>query len=535
MDDRIIIAGDIYSIDDAFEHATRHYQAGRLKEAEDIYLRILKCSPEHPRALHALGVINYRVGNGEAALELIGRAVTIKPGFADAHNNLGNILKDYGRVREAIASYKRALAAKPDFVMAHSNCLLAMHYLPDTTNEEAYLAAVAWGKQHCAAIPHRFFHGNDADPDRPLRIGYVSADFRRHPVWYFSEALFSNYDRNAFEIFCYSNSAKNDDVTNKLQGFVGHWRDIYGISDDKAAEIIHNDAVDILVDLSGHSSGHRLLIFASRPAPVQLTWLGYFGTTGMAAMDYVISDATTVPPGEELWFTEKVIRLSETRLCYTPPEYAPPIKPLPAAKRGYVTFGSFNNLAKITPEVVELWSMVLHAVAGSRLILKWLPLNDDFVRNCYLRQFAAQGIEADRIELRGWSAHGDMLNEYGDVDIALDPFPFSGGLTSCEALWMGVPVITMPGDQPISRQTTGFLTTTGLTGLIAENAGRYVAIAAGYAKDLDRLAQLRKDLRMRAAASPLCNGKRFSADMEQAYRNIWQQWCKKKQMITSGR
>lgn len=297
------------------------------------------------------------------------------------------------------------------------------------------------------------------------------------------------------------------------------------MSDADLAAQIRADGIDILVDLSGHTAGNRLTVFGRKPAPVQAAWLGYFNTTGVGAIDYVLMDAATVPEGGERWFTEEVVRLPEGRFCYAPPDYAPPVAPLPARARGHVTFGSFNNMAKVTPAVIELWAAVLQAVPGARLILKWKSLADAAECDRLRQAFAAHAIAPERLELRGPTPHREMLTEYGDVDIALDPFPFCGGLTSCEALWMGVPIVTLPGSRPVSRQTLGFLNQLDASELAAPSAARYVAIAAELAGDLDRLATLRADLRARMAGSSLCDGARFTRGLEAAYRTMWRRWC----------
>ncbi|MBV8749327.1 MAG: hypothetical protein JO103_06410, partial [Candidatus Eremiobacteraeota bacterium] len=424
------------------------------------------------------------------------------------------------------ASFERALALKPDYAEVRSNLLVLLNYDP-TIDDAGLLAAHRDYDRHvtgplaAAARPHV----NDRAPDRPLRVGYVSGDFARHPGGYFIAAVLAAHDRGAVEAYCYSGRAIEDDLTAQIRGHAAAWRSTIGVRDDDLAAQIRDDKIDILVDLSGHTAGNRLPVFGRKPAPVQVAWLGYFNTTGVAAIDYVLMDAATVPPGAEQWFSERVVRLPDGRFCYAPPDFAPPVAPLPAASRGQVAFGSFNNLSKVTPEVIALWSRVLGAVPGSRLVLKWKSLAD--AAECArLRQaFAAHGIDPGRLDLRGRSPHAEMLAEYGDVDIALDPFPFCGGLTSCEALWMGVPIFTLPGSRAVSRQTLGFLAQIGLAELSAETPERYVEIAAGLAGDLDRLATLRGGLRDRMASSPLCDGARFARGLEAAYRAMWRDWC----------
>ena len=314
-------------------------------------------------------------------------------------------------------------------------------------------------------------------------------------------------------------------MTERLRRAAAHWRAIVGASDAQAAALIARDEIDILVDLSGHTAGNRLRLFAGRAAPVQACWLGYFGTTGLAAMDYLVMDAQAIPPGEERWYREAIARLPQGRFCYAPPEDAPEVADPPRLRRTQATFGSFNNLAKISKEVIDLWAEVLRATPGSRLILKWSSLGDESVRSRIAAAFAAAGATPDRLELRGFSAHGDMLAQYADIDVALDPFPFGGGLTSCEALWMGVPIVTLAGDRPAGRETAGFLALVGRDDCVAASRADYVAIAAGLAADPARLADRRRSARARMARSPLCDGAAFASALEAAYRAMWTRWC----------
>jgi predicted O-linked N-acetylglucosamine transferase (SPINDLY family) len=285
------------------------------------------------------------------------------------------------------------------------------------------------------------------------------------------------------------------------------------------------DGIDMLVDLSGHTPGNRLAMFARKPAPVQLSWLGFWGTTGLSAIDYILSDATTIPEGEEDLYSESVFRLPVSRFCYRAPHFAPEPAPPPCLAGGAVTFGSFNNIRKLGSDVIQLWARVLHETPGARLLLKTSSLADAAVRGAVLAAFVDLGVTAERLILRGSTPHPDMLAEYADVDIALDPFPFSGGMTSCEALWMGVPVVTLPGRRAVSRQTLGFLRVIGLPELAAASADDYVRIASSLAPDLPRLAAIRRTLRQRMADSPLCDGAAFTRNLEAAYRTMWQAWC----------
>jgi predicted O-linked N-acetylglucosamine transferase (SPINDLY family) len=549
------------AVEQLLASALAHHQAGQLQEAEVGYRQVLDQEPGNCNALNLLGTLAYQTGHWEAAQDLISRAIKaqpdyaeaycnlgvlqegqarfveaaasyrlaieIEPGLVQAHHNLGKVLLEQGLAQEAVACFERVVAAKPDSAKDFSGLLCNLHYPSGITQ------ATLWQRHRefntrfahplsAAALPH----GRSNEPARRLRIGYVSADLRDHSVSFFFEPVLAAHLREQFEVVCYSGTTRPDAVTARLREHADLWRDTPTLSDADMADLIRQDRIDILVDLSGHTLGNRLLVFARKPAPVQVSWLGYIDTTGLDAIDYGIWDAFTVPPGNERWFSEKVVRLAHGRFCYAPPDYAPEVAPLPALQRGHVTFGCFNNPAKISPETIALWAKLLHAVPHSHLLLKMTSLSDAQVRQHYLDLFSATGIATERIELRGASAHAEMLAEYGDMDIALDPFPFSGGLTSCEALWMGVPVITLPGELPASRQTLGYLSLLQLGSLAADSEESYLNNAAELGRDLDYLQLLRQTLRQKMRTSPLCDATAFTHELEQAYRQMWQTWCK---------
>jgi protein O-GlcNAc transferase len=533
------------------------WRRGDLAEAIICYERALSLKPNFVEALNNLGAVLAELGRPADAVNAYRQALALKPDFAHAHNNLGNALMDQGlldeamasfaralahkpdytdvysnvglaltdqgRLDDAIASFEQALALKPDYTDAHSNLLMSQHYADSVSNAERLAAARRFNDSLKERTPARNFV-NDPARARRLRIGYVSGDFREHPVGYFLARVLEAHDRAAVETFCYSNALKADAMTLRLQSAAGHWRGIAGMADADAAAMIIGDRIDILVDLAGHTGKNRLPLFALRPAPVQASWLGYYGTTGLDAMDYLLMDEAAVPLGEERDYSETVMRVPFGRFCYAPPDYAPALGDSPSLQKGFVTFGSFNNLTKMGPKVVALWADVLRAAPGSRLLLKWKSLDDSHVRQGVLATFEAAGIAAERLELRGFSPHAEMLAQYNEIDVALDPFPFGGGLTSCEALWMGVPVVTLPSDRPASRQTAGFLGLVGLGDCIAASQQDYVACAVAMAGDRGRLSELRHMLRPRMAASPLCDGALFTPTLEAAYRQMWTQW-----------
>jgi protein O-GlcNAc transferase len=512
------------------DHAAAHYGLGgvltarrRTAEAIQSLQRAIALRPEVPEASTALANLLQAQGRLEPAEAAYRRVVALRPDAAEACMNLAMALQSQGRAAEAMALFERAALLAPDKAEARDAWLCGLSYQSEVSPEALAAEHRRWAERF--GPRPQVAHANDRDPDRPLRIGYVSGDFRRHPVGWFLAPVLEAHDPARFELFCYSSDERRDAMTGRLRAAARSWREIAGMDDEAAAALVEADRIDILVDLSGHTPGNRLGVFARRPAPVQAAWLGYAATTGLSAIDYLVMDPGTAPPGAEAWCSEALVRLPRTRFCYGPPADAPEPGPPPSIARGQVTFGSFNNLVKIGPETVALWARVLAAVPGARLVLKWSSLADPGVRRRIQALFAEAGAPEDALELRGFSPHARMLAEYGDIDIALDPLPFCGGLTSCEALWMGVPVVTWPGDRFASRQSFAFLRTLGLDDLAAASAEDYVAIAAALAGDLGRRGALRTQLRGRLAASPLGDAGRFTLDLEAAYRRMWRDGC----------
>lgn len=496
----------------------------RHAEAVSSCRRALALRPDHAAAHRNLGGLLRDQGRLTEARASFQQALALDPGDAGAHANFANLLVDEGRADAAAESYQRALALQPHDMAAHSGLLMSQHYRTDISPAAHLAEALRFGERFDGLASRRDFP-NDRTPARRLRIGYVSGDFREHPVGYFLPNALEAHDRRAVQIFCYANDAKVDAVTERLKRATDGWRAIAGMADAEAAALIAQDEIDILVDLSGHTAKNRLRLFALRPAPVQASWLGYFGTTGLAAIDYLVMDATAVQPGEERWYREAIARLPHGRFCYAPPRDAPAVAPPPSRLRGHVTFGSFNNLAKLNAHVVRLWAEVLNAVPDARLVLKWRSLDDEGVRRRLADAFTAAGVAEGRLELRGFSPHLDMLAQYADIDIALDPLPFGGGLTSCEALWMGAPIVTLAGDRPAGRQTAAFLDSIGFGDGVARSLPEYVARAAALAADPVRLADMRAGARQRMARSPLCDGALFAPALEAAFRQMWIRWC----------
>lgn len=472
------------------------------------------------------GNVLQTTGDLSGALASFRRAIQVAPNSASAWNNLGGTLTLTGDFVGARDCFRTALRYNPGYYEAFSNLLMALNYDPGVGESELHAEHRRFGDSLAKHLPAASVpYANAAIPLRPLRVGYVSADFGRHPTGYFLQPVLEAHDRQSVVPYCYSGRITEDDLTKRLRDHAATWRSVVGMDDSAMAELIRNDGIDVLVDLSGHTAGNRLPVFHLAPAPVQVSWLGYFNTTGVAAIRAILMDEATVPSGCERWFTEEVIRLPGGRFCYTPPEYAPEVANSPLCRLGHPTFGSFNNLAKLTAPTVRLWSALLQQVGDARLVLKWKSLADAGIRRGVLDAFAAEGIDVRRIELRPASPHTTMLAEYGDIDIALDPIPFGGGLTSYEAMWMGVPVVTLPGVRPVSRQTAALLHALGLDALACDSSERFLYTAADLAADATRLAELRSTLRGRMASSPVCDGPAFTRNLEAAYRDLWGRWC----------
>jgi predicted O-linked N-acetylglucosamine transferase (SPINDLY family) len=500
-------------------------ELGQPDEAVACYRRALELEPDFAEVYSNLGNVFHEEGNIEEALACCRRAVELQPAYAKAHNHLGNALMDQGRVEEADAAYRQALAIEPGMAVARSNLLLCQHYRPGTSLARLADDHAEWNRRHAAPLAGDLLpHANRRDPDRVLRLGLVSADFRRHPVGYFLVRPLESLPRAECRVYCYSTGFRSDPLTARIQAAADVWRPLPGMSDERLAQQIRDDQIDILFDLAGHTAHNRLLTFARKPAPIQITWMGYVGTTGLSAMDYILADRYEIPPQSEVYYCERVLRMPDGYVCYDPPADAPGVSPLPALEQGSVCFASFNNPAKITPQVIAVWAAILKRVPGSRLVLTFRGLDRPAVAERFLALFAAEGIEPSRVELSGWSTHLELLAQYQRVDLALDPWPYNGGLTTCEALWMGVPVVTCPGETFAGRHALAHLSNVGLTETIAADLAEYADLAVTLAGDLPRLAAIRSRLRSQMAAGPLCDGPRFAAQLMRLLRGVWKEW-----------
>lgn len=535
------------------------YQRGRFDESRELLLKALTVRPDFPEALNNLGLTLKALGRFPEAVKKFQEAIRIRPHYTAAFNNLGNVLKERGqteaaincynaalninpdipnvlgnlavalhqqsRVDEAIDVYRRALELVPGNRILHSNFLYALGYTASASEKEITDAHIAFGRQFDRPAGEIPPHTNDPSPERRLRIAYVSGDFRQHAMAALIEPVLANHDPAAVEVFCYSEVRREDQVTARFKTLVPHWRRTLGLSDADMAAQIRTDGIDIAIDLSGHTAANRLTALALKPAPVQVGWFGYPGTRGLAAIDYVLGCPGYPAEGDDTLFVERIWRLPHTERCYLPPDDAPVVAPPPCERNGAITFGCYNNPTKASETVFRLWAEILHAVPGSRLVLKYAGLDEEARQQALREQFAAMGIAPKRLGLVGASPFRVFLGAFADIDLALDPFPFTSGSTTAHSLWMGVPVVTMEGRRLVSRLSSQILRAADLGELVADSPEAYRGIALGLARRPDRLTALRAGLRARMQASPLLDHATFVRDLEAAYRGMWQAWC----------
>jgi protein O-GlcNAc transferase len=501
--------------------------AGRLDQAAAAYRQALTIKLNYPQAHNNLGNVLRETGEFDQAEGAYRDALFFKPDYAHARSNLANVLKDMGRLDEAIDAHRLALENAPTSAEIHSNLILTLYYAPDADAGAILSECRRWNTRHAEPLRGRIrAHSNDRSQTRPLRVGFVSPDLRMHSVAYFLLPLLEASDKKTFHATCYATTNTTDAVMDRLRVASDAWCSLVGLSDDAAAQRIRDDRIDVLVDLSGHGANNRLLMFARKPAPVQAAYLGFIGTTGLATIDYRLTDSLVDPSGTESFCTERLVRLPETAWCFAPLSGSPSVAQLPAVTRGYVTFGSFNSLAKVTPDVLDCWARILEQVPGSRLRLKGVALRAAEVVARTRRFFIERSIGPERLELL-IDDHSQLqhLSQYDHVDIALDTFPYPGMATTCEALWMGIPVITLAGSHHRSRVGASLLTNAGLPELVAPTPDAYVQFAATLGADLSRLANLRTTMRERMQQSALMDAKSFAHAFESSLSDVWRNWC----------
>ncbi len=518
------------------DSARSHYElgnalvaAGRANEAIVCFRQAVRLDPKDANAHSNLGYVLNRAKRFEEAKQCFLNALTLDPELVEARNNLGGILQMQGQLRPAMEAYERAMRLAPEQLYVFSNYLTCLNYHDQADPEDVF-------KQHRnfsklipgASKAAKAIEILQPDPERRLRIGYVSADLRYHSVAFFIAPVLEQHDRRLFEVTCYANVAEPDANTQRLKALSDNWRDIAELSDAEVAAWIRRDAIDILIDLSGHTVGNRLPVFNQRPAPVQVTYLGYPNTTGLESIDYRLTDALTDPPGRsDRLHSEKLVRLDGGFLCFQPLDSCPEISESKASDAGGgIVFASFNELLKITAPTVSAWCQILARTPGSELMIKGTTLEDEGTRQLVVDRFAAQGLPPERLQLIGRTPTlEEHLDLYNGVDIALDTFPYNGTTTTCEALWMGLPVVSQSGDVHASRVGLSLLSSVGLGDLVAKNMGEYVKKAEILAADHERRLQLRKDLRKRMLSSALMDSQSVTRHIESAYRDMWRHAC----------
>ncbi|MDM8563080.1 tetratricopeptide repeat protein, partial [Candidatus Marithioploca araucensis] len=511
-----------------------YYNLGRVRQEQGQTDHALACwkraleflKPDDAKSYFKVGYMLKEQGKLTEAIAYYQEALTLEPDLNEAHAELGNTFKDKGLINEAIEHLRRLLEIKPT-ANAQTALLGTLNYSPDDDQAAIFSECKRFNEEYAIPLAASIKpHLNDRNPQRRLKIGYVSPDFRRHSVAKFIEPVLAHHDHEQYEIFCYYNHAKTDDVTQRLQEYADNWFNCVDMrSDEKLADRIRQDQIDILVDLAGHTKGDRLFVFAKKPAPIQVSYLGYPNTTGLTAIDYRITDAYRDPEEtSEQFSSESLIRIPGY-YCYNPTENSPPVNECPCIQNGYITFTSFNNYAKMNPTVLALWAEVLNTIADSKLLIKTKTLSDEATKEALKEQFAQLGIAPERLILEGWDSFTNYLKRYHQTDIGLDPYPYNGGTMTCEALWMGIPVVTLVGKTHASRMGLSILSTIGLTELIAYTPEEYVDICVKLANDTDYLQKLRAEIRERMQASPLMDGAGLTHQLEKEYRKMWEKWC----------
>ena len=488
------------------------HDQGKLKEAIEAYKKALSITPDYAKAYNNMGNALKEQGQLKGAIKSYQNALTLKPDYAEAYYNMGNALKDQGALEEAIEAYKKTLSMKPDYAEAFSNFIFCL----DSTifeNAELYNEIASAFDEYSSAKVGKKFQNKSYSGSRKIRLGFVSGDLRDHPVGYFSESLFKYIDQANFELVVYNNSTKISKQTNLLRQFTKEWRIIKGVPDNEVAEIIHNDKIDILIDLSGHTALNRLPVFAYRPCAIQATWLGYFGSTCLSEMDYILGDRFVLPVGTENHFSEKFALLPQTYICFSAPDFDIPVGPTPAKANKFITFGCFNNVRKINENVIKIWSEILMKTAKSKMIFKGTGYTGD-EKETIIRHFRNFQIDPNRIAFERESPRRILLESYHNVDIGLDPFPYTGGTTTCEALWMGVPTVTKKGTTFLTNIGQTIAINSGYQHLCTDSSDEYIDIAVGLTKDVEKLNRDRLERRALVLKSPLFDGEHFAAEFE---------------------
>ena len=538
-----------------------YQDCGELKKALECYERVLENQPDHYKVLNNAGNIYRNIGKTDKSLDYLKRSIEIRPDYTIGINNLGNVYLAEGEITKAIKTYEKVLNIDPNHTLAlnnlgncyvknlevskgveyyrrsllneqsdshlRSNLLFGLHYESSNSTEMIFNEHLKWNSIYKKDAKHLF--SNSKIKGRKIKLGFVSPDFRAHSVSYFFFPLLETLNRTIFEIYCFADIYHPDWMTGKIKSNTDHWFNVTGLSHEDTAGIIRTHEIDILIDLAGHTKGNRLLTFTLKPAPVQISWLGYPDTTGLSAIEHRFVDEYTDPPGvSDKRSAEKLVRLDGGFHCYEPPPDTPPVSELHAKKTNSITFGSFNNTSKVTEEVIRVWSRILKEIPDSKIILKSLQLADENVCKRYMDEFIKNGCFSSQVKLISYCSNlQEHFKLYENIDIGLDPFPYNGTTTTFEALWMGVPVLTLEGDRHCGRVGFSILKGLGMNDFIAGDIDDYVSRAVSISADIDRLELIRKELRPRLKKSDFCNKEKFALKFEEGLTSIWEQWCDK--------
>ncbi len=506
-----------------FNLGNAFHMAGRLPAAESAFRKAIELLPGHADAHVNLGVVLAEGGLKDKADACFRKAISLNPNLAQAYVGLADLVDDGSM--DAVAHRRAVLALRPELATIHSSLLMCLHYVPGMSREALFAAHQEFAGLHKSQAPPAFDPRHDFSPNRRLRVGFVSGDFRFHAMMFFALPVIEARDRAMWEIVCYSSTAKTDVYTPDFRAAADHWRDVRGLSDSELSQLIVRDRIDILIDLSGHAPQNRLPMFALRPAPLQVAWGDYVDTRGLDAIDVLLGDGVHTPAEDDRFYTERVERFAPDYICYRPPSYAPPVAPAPCLAKGTVTFGTFSEVTKFGPASVAQWAAVLKAVPTARFLLNGYLLADEARQGRIVSLFMDQGIAADRVIFKTGGLHAAFLAQYGEVDVILDTTPYSGGLTTCEALLMGVPVLTVAGDRFCGRHAAAHLANGGYPEGVAASLGELIAKARSLAADPAGLAALRENLRDRLTASRLCDLPAFAANFYGALRSAWVERC----------
>lgn len=522
FDKALSIKPDLY--DALFGSGMAKQAAGDSRGAKNIFCDCLHIRPDDGLAHFRLGNIMREWNMLDLAATCFRNTLRFIPGHTQALMNLGEALQSAGEIEGSEKVFTDLIAREPGNHLANSNLLISMNYNPAHSSQKIYDAHRKWGAMIENGVVSTTRLENDKNPERTIRVGYVSSDFCKHPAASFLEPVLKNHDRTKFIVVCYSQGGYHDGKTYEFKQVADIWREISLCEEDDAARLITRDKIDILVDCTGHMADNRLPLFARKCVPIQVAWIGYPNTTGLHAIDYRFTDNIVDPENGPLLYSEKLVRLANGFCAWTPPENAPVVDESPCLKNGYVTFGSLHTLSRLNKQVIALWSRVLAGVPGSRLIIFRNTLNDEIIKRLSA-WFSENNIGPERVAFQRDVPTAGHLSVYRDIDIALDTFPWSGHTTACEALWMGVPVITLRGDRSAGRMVASVLTHVGMSDWIAETQEQYISLAQHFSNNLETLASIRKNLRSNVQTSALCNGIACTREVETKLREMWKRWC----------